>query len=320
MGAGGADAVSSNQMMGYNAWSLDGTPGWDPQHKEAGAAQQGWDRAQSDYDARQANDAQMMTFMDQMMTANTPQEMYDPWRGTGGATAGAGSLASSFDLVNTNLRGLEEGQSYLFKGSPGVPGGPHGPSGAPPSWQKGSLGESTWNEGIPTADGTTTRGQWTYEGDYGDAWSSGDWSGVKGYDSSGRTIADASNDRNKAISEYATALGSATDFVNENVNAERSNAALMGVEYNITQEVKDDRVGNALKDFGWDAAKQEGLQGLLGKWGQGDFEQKIFIGEGTEAGSTDSTGQPIGTGGGTKPGTYLTEEEDTLGVSSLLGA
>lgn len=69
-----------------------------------------------------------------------------------------------------------------------------------------------------------------------------------------------------AYANYLNAAGSATDYINAEIENERSNAALMGVDYAITDEQKQARIENYFATV-WGEGDQVNLEGLIGQWG-----------------------------------------------------
>lgn len=69
-----------------------------------------------------------------------------------------------------------------------------------------------------------------------------------------------------AYANYLNAAGSATDYINAEIDNERSNAALMGVDYNIDDATKQARIENYFATV-WGEGDQVNLEGLIGQWG-----------------------------------------------------
>lgn len=125
--------------------------------------------------------------------------------------------------------------------------------------------------------------------------------------------------RDQAIVDYTEALRYATDTVNSMISQERQNALLMGVDYNITDESKTQRISNQLAtDDRWTSSMQTDLDQLIADYGAGDFVQDIFRGEKGGAANpppkAGTTKVRLGAGA-----TALTEEDEVLGTTSLLG-
>jgi len=119
-----------------------------------------------------------------------------------------------------------------------------------------------------------------------------------------------------AYANYLNAAGSATDYINAEIENERSNAALMGVDYNITDEQKQARIENYFATV-WGEGDQVNLEGLVGQWGAPEG----FTGYTVKRGDASAYQKPaagkettVATSKGLR--TVLDEEEET---GNLLG-
>lgn len=72
--------------------------------------------------------------------------------------------------------------------------------------------------------------------------------------------------RNTLFSGYMTAAESAVDYINNQINEERANAALLGVDYQLTDELKQQRI-NKYFDTLWGAGDELELDNLIKKYG-----------------------------------------------------
>lgn len=125
--------------------------------------------------------------------------------------------------------------------------------------------------------------------------------------------------RDAFASNYMDAANEATSFVNEKIAAEKANAALMGVDYVMTDEIKNERISNYFGSI-WSEGQQQELDAAIGEWGTPEgFEQTIFRGGGVEAGPEGSVGQQKAGGGIAPKKKTLIDEEETLGTASVLG-
>jgi hypothetical protein len=131
-------------------------------------------------------------------------------------------------------------------------------------------------------------------------------------------------ERDSLYSQYMNAAGSATDYINGEIDRERSNAALMGVEYNLTDEAKQQRVSDYFASV-WGEGDQTQLESLFNQWGNPTGFTDFAIKRGdasvyaTEQGGPDQT-QAVTEG--TKPKKTLVEEDETNnlgGATSILG-
>ena len=65
--------------------------------------------------------------------------------------------------------------------------------------------------------------------------------------------------RDELYSGYMSAAGSATDFINSEINKERSNAALLGIDYNIDDNIKSQRISDYFASI-WGEGDQASLE------------------------------------------------------------
>ena len=72
--------------------------------------------------------------------------------------------------------------------------------------------------------------------------------------------------RNTLFSGYMTAAESAVDYINNQINEERANAALLGVDYQLTDEMKQQRI-NKYFDTLWGAGDELELDTLIKEYG-----------------------------------------------------
>ena len=88
------------------------------------------------------------------------------------------------------------------------------------------------------------------------------------YDAIIKEQQDASNisRRNTLFSGYMTAAESAVDYINQQIMEERSNAALLGIDYQLTDEMKQQRI-NKYFDTLWGAGEELELDNLIKKYG-----------------------------------------------------
>lgn len=135
---------------------------------------------------------------------------------------------------------------------------------------------------------------------------------------------------NDAYSNYVNASSSATDFINAQIEGERANAALLGTDYDVTDEQKTERISNYFATI-WGEGDQARLEGLIGQYGNPSGFQGFQTkrGDGSKYVGTSTTETSEGTSTGLRPGkkkksTLATlAEEDTpiLGSSfATLGA
>ena len=125
------------------------------------------------------------------------------------------------------------------------------------------------------------------------------------------------NDLSALYGEYVKASGAATDYVNQQISDERSNAAVLGVDYNMTDQAKTTRITDYLGTLFSDYEKLQQLEKDFGDKDKPlDFILKPTGGTGGSATTSASTKK--------KPKSSTTAltstpEEDTLGTTSILG-
>jgi hypothetical protein len=115
------------------------------------------------------------------------------------------------------------------------------------------------------------------------------------------------------------AAGSAIDFVTSQIQKEQSNANLLGVDYNITDEIKQTRINNQFASM-WGESDEAKLMDLASIWGINPELSGVTRGDASALEPTKSgqivTGQSKGLK--PKPSTLATPSE-TLASTSLLG-
>ena len=127
------------------------------------------------------------------------------------------------------------------------------------------------------------------------------------------------NDRDNLYSDYMSAAGSATDFINTQITQERANAALLGIDYDLTDEQKNTRISDYFASI-WGEGDQSRLEGLFDKWGNPEGFEKFSIirGDGSAVDGEENKSEIINTTTGTRP-TLAENEEEVLGGLSILG-
>jgi hypothetical protein len=134
-------------------------------------------------------------------------------------------------------------------------------------------------------------------------------------------VAQGRADTNAAYSDYLSAANSATDYINTEITKQQANADLLGIDFSITDEQKQERINNYFATI-WDEGKQNTLDSLRGQFGdpdgfggfsvvRGDPSKYTGKGKGKETLVTASSGQ--------KAKTLLDTEEYALGASGTLG-
>ena len=131
------------------------------------------------------------------------------------------------------------------------------------------------------------------------------------------------NDRDSLYSAYMDAAGSATDYINSEIDREMSNAALLGIDYVMDDTMKSQRISDYFATV-WGEGEQAQLEALIGKWGnpQGFSGFTVTRGDASKYAGKEGEETEVGQSRGQKPKpTLVTDEEDTLGgQATLLGA
>ena len=129
--------------------------------------------------------------------------------------------------------------------------------------------------------------------------------------------------RDTLYGEYLDAANTATDYIDRLIEKERSNAQLLGIDYNLTPEQRSQRINDYFANI-WDESKQTELETLFEKWGnpEGFTDWQVTRGTATEPGEPkeDEITSVTSPASAPAPPTLLgTDEEDLLGTKSLLG-
>lgn len=130
-------------------------------------------------------------------------------------------------------------------------------------------------------------------------------------------------ERDQLFGSYMDAASSATDFIGSEIDRERSNARLLGIDYTMTDEIKSTRINDYFASI-WGEGEQGRLDALMGEWGnpQGFSGYTVTRGDGSKYAGTEGSEEEISKTQGQRPATIVTEEEEpTLGgqVGNVLG-
>ena len=134
---------------------------------------------------------------------------------------------------------------------------------------------------------------------------------------------EGTNKRDALYSQYMDAAGTATDFINQQINDEMSNARLLGIDYQMDDEMKSQRIGDYFASI-WGEGQQSQLEALMGQWGNPSGFDGFTISRG-DAGKVkggQAGEQQISAGKGQKPKLLIEEDEEQLlgGAGTILGA
>ena len=130
-------------------------------------------------------------------------------------------------------------------------------------------------------------------------------------------------ERDSLYSQYLNAAGEATDFINNEINREMSNARLLGIDYQINDEMKSQRISNYFASV-WGEGDQSQLENLFSQWGKPKGFKGFTLERGNASaytGGQETPEQSVSATGTKKPKTLASSpEEETLSKASLLGA
>jgi hypothetical protein len=135
-----------------------------------------------------------------------------------------------------------------------------------------------------------------------------------------RRIAEGTAARDKLFSSYMDAAGTATDYVNSEINREMANAKLLGIDYAIDDEMKSQRISDYFATI-WGEGEQAQLEGYMKDFGnpEGFTGFQITRGDGSKYAKQPGSETQEAVSGGIKP-TLATEEEEVLGgPATVLG-
>lgn len=123
-------------------------------------------------------------------------------------------------------------------------------------------------------------------------------------------------DTQTAYTNYLNAATSATDYINAEIAKEQSNAALLGVDYAITDEIKQQRIENYFATV-WGEGDQLQLETLGKQWGM-PGELTLKRGDASAYSKSPATGEKVvATSKGMK--NPLLDEEEEAAKGNLLG-
>ena len=126
------------------------------------------------------------------------------------------------------------------------------------------------------------------------------------------------NARDTSYAGYLDAAGIAADYVTGEIANERSNAALLGIDYDITDEQKSTRINDYFATL-WGEGQQSEMENLFNEWGnpQGFGGFSVTRGNAETYAAKSQPAETLATSKGLRPQTSLaTEEDETLGAPS----
>jgi hypothetical protein len=128
-------------------------------------------------------------------------------------------------------------------------------------------------------------------------------------------------DRDKLYSDYLDAVDKATQYVNTQIEQERSNAQLIGADYTLTDEEKQKRIGDYFASI-WGAGQQQQLEDLFNKWGnpEGFSDWLIVRGDASNVPTQDTNTNATSPVAESKPLQPLTDDSLLEEEEGILGA
>jgi len=126
-------------------------------------------------------------------------------------------------------------------------------------------------------------------------------------------------DRDTMYREYLSAADDAISFIDAQIGKEQATANLMGVDYDITDEERQQRISDYFASI-WSEGHQSQLEELMKKWGNPTGFKEFTVVRGDPSNSGRDTGEmekdTIATSQGQKPLPFqLIDEEDSIGKS-----
>ncbi len=126
--------------------------------------------------------------------------------------------------------------------------------------------------------------------------------------------------RDQLFSTYLDAANAAADFVNAEIEDEIANARLIGVDYNITDEQRQQRINDYFATL-WGEGQQQQLEGYIKDYGTPEGFEGFTITRGNAENYANKTKpgeeKSVGSSKPLKP-TILTDEEETLGAGTTV--
>lgn len=104
------------------------------------------------------------------------------------------------------------------------------------------------------------------------------------------------NRRDSMYSDYLSAAETSVDFINEQIIQEQANADLLGIQYEVTDEQKAERISKYFSSV-WGEGDQSTLEGLFGEFGDPEGFEGFSIEryQGDDEGGTVAQDTLIGT-------------------------
>jgi hypothetical protein len=129
----------------------------------------------------------------------------------------------------------------------------------------------------------------------------------------------AISQRDSLYSSRLDAASSATDYINSQIAQEQSAASMMGMDYEMTDEIKSQRINNYFATL-WGEGDESQLGALIGSYGAptGHTEFSVVRGDASAFTPKEGSEESKGTSKGVKPKTILTDDEEGLGGNQTI--
>jgi hypothetical protein len=127
-------------------------------------------------------------------------------------------------------------------------------------------------------------------------------------------------ERDQLFTQYMDAASAAADYVNAEIQDEMANAKLIGVDYDITDEQRQQRINNYFATI-WGEGQQSQLQQLMDEYGspKGFEGWTVQRGDPSAYAGAQEPGKEVSVGASKPlPPTLLTDEEETLGAGTTV--
>lgn len=311
MGGGSQGQTADDSSVGYSEYS----PGGQPTHPDLANYMQGWEAAKNADNSGSDDNAHMFSMFEEFMGGGHEGEShegseYDPTEDylTNQSTSFADLQEYLSQDANPNAVSEElteyEGEMYGWNTETNA-------------WeQRDTPGQFLWNEETEAWDSYNAP-----SGGYG--WNNGRW------EHSGSDLSDYSRIYTAEGDMYerstfddimggrSTAANSATEYVNAQITDEGANAALLGVDYSITDDQKSTRINDYFSTL-WSQENEDTVTELAQIWGEDLARSGVTRGSGETAGGEGKSTKG-GTTKGIKPKSLATTaDENTLGGSNTL--
>ena len=128
-------------------------------------------------------------------------------------------------------------------------------------------------------------------------------------------------ERDTLYADYLSAADTATSYIASQIETEQSNANLLGIDYSITDEQRNERINNYFASI-CGAGEDERLKALMGEYGnpEGYKDLGILRGDASKVpGGIKGSEKTVGTSKGLKPTIATEDDQAILGAATVLG-